>query len=236
MVIVITGASSGIGWSIASYYLATCNNNLILITRNPDCIKEKLETMNPSVEPNIIKADIKNLSDIHSIENILRSYNSLDVLINNASGWHSGPLLSMPYNKIEDVTLATVVGTMNITKAVVQKMVEQKYGCIINIGSIVGTDLQPSVNTVYVAAKAAIRGFTKILRKELFGTGVKVTLLSLGRTSEEFNYDEIEKSRAKYGNTNNPVLSIIKAIEFIVSIPVESCVDELILTPIGVDY
>jgi short-subunit dehydrogenase len=170
-IILITGASSGIGLAIGQH-LTTLGHTVIGSSRTP----EKY----PNHPFDLVALDVLNTVAIQKvIQDIRNKYGGVDVLINNAGMGMAGPLAEMemdPINKLLDVNLK---GPILLIQQLIPHMVKQKYGRIINIASIAGNNGLP-FRSVYAASKAALMRVTESLRLELRHTPIQCTVLSPG--------------------------------------------------------
>ena len=170
-IILITGASSGIGLAIGQH-LTTLGHIVVGSSRTP----EKY----PNHPFDLVALDVLNTASIQNvIQDIQNKYGRIDVLINNAGMGMAGPLAEMemdPINKLLDVNLK---GPILLIQQLIPYMVEQKYGRIINIASIAGNNGLP-FRSIYAASKAALMRVTESLRLELRHTPIQCTVLSPG--------------------------------------------------------
>jgi len=183
--ILITGSSSGIGWSTAKK-LSKKGHSLILCGRNLNKLEELSNELNSRTH--ILTFDIRNKEDVFkSISSIPKEFKDIDVLINNAGNAH-GLALAHESNILdwEAMIDGNVKGLLYVTKAVLDGMVEKKSGQIINIGSIAGKESYPKGN-VYCASKAAVEKFTEGLRLDLNSFGIRVGAIHPGLVETNFS-------------------------------------------------
>ena len=176
-VIVITGASRGIGKGISEYFLE--KGHIVIGTFNKSLneaneIKEK----HPLFDP--IKTDVTNEEEIKkTVSEIIKKYGHIDCLINNAGISKTGLLQDMgleDYNEIFDVN---VKGLFLFTKEVLPYMINKKSGKIINISSMWGIT-GGACEVLYSASKSAVIGFTKALAKEVGPSNINVNCIAPG--------------------------------------------------------
>ncbi|MBE0649821.1 MAG: SDR family oxidoreductase [Bacteroidales bacterium] len=188
-IVLITGATSGIGLSCARKF-AENGNHLIITGRR----KERLEEITTEI---IQKYKVKVYSlhfDVRDKEAVAKAIASLpdewskiDVLINNAG-------LAVGMNTIQEGVLddwermidTNVKGLLYISRSVLPGMVERKSGHVINIGSIAGKEVYPNGN-VYCATKHAVDALTKGMRIDTVHDGIKVTQIAPGAVETEFS-------------------------------------------------
>lgn len=176
-VIVITGASRGIGKGISEYFLE--KGHIVIGTFNKSLneaneIKEKYPLFDP------IKTDVTNEEEIKkTVSEIIKKYGQIDCLINNAGISKTGLLQDMAledYNEIFDVN---VKGLFLFTKEVLPYMINKKSGKIINISSMWGIT-GGACEVLYSASKSAVIGFTKALAKEVGPSNINVNCIAPG--------------------------------------------------------
>ena len=169
----ISGASRGIGKSIANYF-AENNYKVIGTSRNNFEFDNKSENLIP------IKLDITSRDDIKECFNELKSKDLLpDVLINNAGITSDQLFLKMKDDDWDNVISTNLTGTYNLTKIFIKNMIKNKNGRIINISSVAGLMGNPGqVN--YASSKSALNGFTKSLAKEIGSRNITVNSIAPG--------------------------------------------------------
>lgn len=186
-IIVITGASSGIGKDMAM--LAAKSGAIpILVARSVD----KLEEIQQNILNQFnIKADVQSLdvSDTDAVQmvftEIIEKHGHIDVLINNAGYGLFSFFAETSLADMKNMFEVNVLGLMACTRMVVPGMVSQRKGHIINIASIAGKLSTPK-STIYSASKHAVLGFTNGLRMELADDDVFVTAVNPGPIRTNF--------------------------------------------------
>ncbi|MFR2571604.1 MAG: 3-oxoacyl-[acyl-carrier-protein] reductase, partial [Clostridia bacterium] len=127
-----------------------------------------------------VKGDISNFEDCEiMINEIIKSFQKIDVLVNNAGITKDGLLMRMKKEDFEQVINVNLVGTFQITKQVLPYMLKQRNGRIINLSSVVGITGNAG-QTNYSASKAGIIGFTKSLAKEVASRNILVNAVAPG--------------------------------------------------------
>lgn len=179
--VLITGASSGIG-KAAALFFASKGWNVAATMRNPE--REKDITVYSSVC--LLQLDVCDETSIRkAVEDTLRVFGKIDVLVNNAG---YGTLGVFEYSTTENVRnqLETnVVGLMSVTRAVLPYFRKQKGGTIINLASIAGKVGFP-LFSVYNSSKFAVEGFSEALRYEVERFGVRVKIVEPGPIKTDF--------------------------------------------------
>ncbi|MGA2490459.1 MAG: SDR family NAD(P)-dependent oxidoreductase [Anaerolineales bacterium] len=188
-VVIITGASSGIGAAVARR-LARDGLCLTLAARR----LEKLEQVASEVEALggevlIVQTDVRNRDEIQRMVDVtLDRWGHIDVILNNAGIGNDKPLIQIKPEKIQDEVKINLVAVIECAQVVLPVMLRQKSGHIINVASIAGLIGLPT-STVYGATKFGVVGFSDALRRELFGTGIHVSAFCPGFTPTEINPD-----------------------------------------------
>lgn len=200
-VAIVTGASSEIGLEISKRF-AEEGANIVLIGRN----MEKLERTKSSIKNHesntvAIQCDITNEAQvIQTVDQINEHYGKIDILVNNA-GAINDPIHFHEMKESDWVSLVNtnLFGTFKITKSVLVKMLENKKGSIINIGSISSERAIPKVHlTVYCTTKAAINMFTRGIaieyaRKNIRCNCINPGIIDAGMIKPYLEYPEARK-------------------------------------------
>jgi 3-oxoacyl-[acyl-carrier protein] reductase len=179
-VAVVTGAGHGIGREIA---LSLARNGAeVVVTDVTDAIFEvgkQIEALGSKALP--IKCDVTDFEQAQDVEDkVIDKYEKIDVLVNNAGIYPQKAFLDMTADDWNKVLRVNLNGVFHCTKAVIPKMVKQKYGKIVNIASIAGAVVGFQNLTHYSASKAAIAGFTKSLALEVAQYGINVNAVAPG--------------------------------------------------------
>ena len=186
-VVVITGASSGIG-EAAALAFARRRSNLVLGARRLDALNAVAQKCRDKGAPEVTvrRLDVGQRVEARAfVAAALRDHERIDVLVNNAGlGW-MGRMHEMPEDKIDELIATNVKGVIATTQAAMPSMVERRRGVIINVASVLGFRAAP-YSAVYSATKHAVVGFSHALRGELSGTGVKVCVVYPASTETGF--------------------------------------------------
>ena len=180
-VAVVTGGSRGIGAEIAK----ALAKNGALVAINYQNSSEKADGIVQEIEQEggtafAFKADVMVTDDVHQfIEEVLKRYGQIDILINNAGITRDKTFRKMSMEEWEEVINVNLNSVYKTTSAVINHMLEQKYGRIINISSIIGQS-GGFGQTNYSASKAGLLGFTKSLALETAKNGVTVNAICPG--------------------------------------------------------
>lgn len=182
-VIVITGASSGIGAELAQQ-VAKHGAIPILLARS----KSKLSEVAKSIqnEHDIYEMDVTSYEQVaQTVEQIIAKYGTIHIWVNNAGYGSFQYFNEMPLSEFSDMMEVNYFGTVRCTKAVLPYMLKNGSGHIINISSLAGK-IGSAKGTGYCATKHAVLGFTNSLRQELVGTGVKLSAINPGPIDTPF--------------------------------------------------
>ncbi len=237
-VIIITGASSGIGEATA-VRLAKEGHKLVLAARREDkliALKEKLHSVNTEIV--IHTTDVTNRNDVISLINIsIETFGQLDVLINNAGIM---PLSFIEEGRVEDwdrMIDVNLKGLLYGINEVVPIMKKQNSGHIINVSSVAGRRVFPTA-AVYCATKFGVNAITEGLRQELSAKyNIKVTAIEPGATKTELQSHipnaEIKENFAKRMEsvTFLEAEDIAEAIHYAISQPKHVNVTEILIHP-----
>src|SRR6195952_896711 len=176
-VILVTGASSGIGLACANALQAK-GHTVYGSARDVNRLK--------SVSFKPIALDVTDDASVKAaIDNIIKAEGKLDVLVNNAGNGVAGPAYAMPVASAKEQFEVNFFGVVRMCGAVLPGMIENKQGLIVNISSLAGLFGLP-YQSMYSASKYAIEGYSQSLRMELRNTGVKVTLINPGDFKSDF--------------------------------------------------
>ena len=187
-VILITGASSGIGAATARL-VSEQGYRIVLAARRLERIELLAdEILSAGGKAYPVRADVTELADIQSlVRTALQRYGQIDALFNNAGFGRMGWLEDL--EPIEDVAQqinTNLLGLVQVTRAVLPHMIARKGGHIINMASMAGLVATPTY-TVYAAGKFGVRGFSEALRREVGVHGIRVSVLFPGGVQNEFS-------------------------------------------------
>ncbi len=194
-IILITGASSGIGHACA-IACANAGAKLIVTARRLEKLKALAESVDTDVYP--VQCDIRDKNAIQTFINELPpEWQNIDILINNAglaAGF--GPLHEGKDDDFDLMIDTNVKGLLYITRNVVSGMVKRNKGHVINIGSIAGHEAYAN-GTVYCATKFAVNAINTALKKDLLGTNIRVSSIDPGMVKTNFSEVRFKGDKAR---------------------------------------
>ena len=215
-VVLITGASSGIGAATAVAF-ARRGSRLELGARRLDRLEEVAESCRQAGAPDVHvrQVDVGSRAAARAfIAGAIRDHERLDVLVNNAGvGW-SGRANEMPEDRVDELLATNLKGVINTTQSALTWMLERRRGVIINVASVAGFRASP-YSAVYAATKHGVVGYSHALRGELSGSGVKVCVVYPGvTTGTEFFHGEKTPAGGIYYNPSWVANVIVRTARF----------------------
>jgi len=183
---IVTGASRGIGLAIATS-LGGAGASLTLIARD----KRTLEKLASKLDARALSCDVGDAAAVErSIALLERDAAAPDILVNNAGLFQPAPVDATTTEALSAALEVNLVAPFRFVRAFLPSMLERGAGDIVSIGSIADHATFPE-NAAYGASKHGLRALHDVLRAELHGTGVRVTLISPGPVDTSL-WDEIE--------------------------------------------
>jgi NADP-dependent 3-hydroxy acid dehydrogenase YdfG len=232
----ITGATSGIGKATA-YELAKIGFKLILCGRRNEILGALEKDLNKITLTTSLCFDVSdNLEVNRSISSLPKKWKNINVLINNAGNAHGMDLFQDgnidDWDKMIDIN---VKGLMYVTKAIIDNMIENSSGHIINIGSLAGREVYPKGN-IYCASKYAVKAISQSLRLDLNKHNIKVSEINPGLVETSFSDVRFkgDKSKAKNVYKGYKALQandIAEIISFVISRPKHVNIADLLVLP-----
>ncbi len=180
-VILITGASSGIGNATAKLFQAK-NWKVAATMRSP----EKAEDLQKIVDLECIRLDVTDPDSIRAaIARTLEAFGRIDAVVNNAGFAVVGPFEAATSEQIEMQFETNVLGLMNVCREILPYFREQKRGTIVNVASMGGRLTFP-LYSIYHASKWAVEGFSESLQYEVKEFGIKIKIIEPGPIKTDF--------------------------------------------------
>jgi len=196
-VAIITGASRGIGKSIA-IALANEGISLALVSRSEESLEKLKKDLLNSDSHSVFPCDVSNFEEVGNVvKNVFEKYGKIDYLINNAGITRDTLLLRMREEDWDSVIAINLKGVFNFTKHTIPYMAKQRSGKIVNISSIVGL-MGNAGQSNYAASKSGIIGFTKSIAKEYGAKGITANVIAPGFIETDMTAKLPEKVKAEY--------------------------------------
>jgi short-subunit dehydrogenase len=179
-IVLITGASSGIGKHTAIEFVNSGVSTIILVARSGSKLIELEKIFNKTCSSKVVvyPCDVSNKTAVIKMgKNILERFGYIDVLVNNAGFGLYGEVKSQSIEEIESITYTNYLGTVYCTKVFLDSMLSRKSGHIVNVASVAASFGVAGL-AAYCGSKYAILGFSESLYHELHRSGVGITVVS----------------------------------------------------------
>lgn len=216
-VVVVTGGSKGIGEAICEAFIKADDIVILNYLKSEDKALKIKERLGDNIF--LVKADVGNFLETKKMmEFCINKFGRIDVLVNNAGISQIKPFADITEEDWDEMLRVNLKGIYNTTKSVVDYMIHQKSGKIINISSIWG-EIGASCEVHYSAAKAGVIGFTKALGKELALSNIQVNCIAPGIIDTDMNsqFDKEELKKEVPSETLGAPLDIAKVVLFLAS-------------------
>lgn len=233
-VIVITGASSGLGEATARH-LAAEGAKLILGTRRLDRLQALARELKLAPEA-AVQTDVADREQVKRLADAaVAAHGRVDVIINNAGLMPHSPLERGKVDDWDRMIDVNLKGVLYGIAAALPYMKAQKSGHIINVSSVAGHKVRPG-SAVYAATKAAVRMLSEGLRQEVKPYNIRTTIISPGAVQSELPQSITEADVAKgiqdfYESYAIPAESFARMVAFAISQPDEVDVNEILFRP-----
>ncbi|MEG1612945.1 MAG: glucose 1-dehydrogenase [Clostridia bacterium] len=178
--VLITGASRGIGAEIATKLAEEGFNIIVNYNKSENEAKMLVAKLKSITGALACKADVSKHDEVlNMIVTATQRFGNINYVVNNAGIAWTGLFTDMSSSQCDSLIDTNIKGVINVTKAVLPNMIDEKFGAIVNISSIWGVE-GASCEVVYSATKSAIIGFTKALSKEVAPSGIRVNCICPG--------------------------------------------------------
>lgn len=233
-VVIITGASSGLGEATARR-LAEGGAKLMLAARREDRLKELVDEIGKA--GGVAKYQVTDVTDREQVKALAEAthkvYGKIDVLVNNAGLMPLSPLAALKIDEWDQMVDVNIKGVLYGVAAVLPIMKEQKSGHIINLSSVAGHKVFPS-GAVYCATKFAVKAISEGIRLESQGE-IRSTNISPGAVETELtstiSHDESAKNADQMYGVAIDADAIARAIAYAIEQPGDVDVNEMIIRP-----
>jgi 3-hydroxy acid dehydrogenase/malonic semialdehyde reductase len=236
-IILITGASSGIGQACARFFAAQ-GARLILSARRVERLEELAQelTHQHNKDHYILPLDIRNKAMVKKqLETLPGELKAIDILINNAGlALDSLPLHQGIEDHWDTMIDTNIKGLLYVSREVIPGMLDRGRGHVVNIGSIAGHECYPNGN-IYSATKHAVHAISKSMRLDLLGSTIRVTEIAPGAVETEFSevrWNDKQKSQDFYKDFQ-PLKAedIADAVLYCITRPLHVDIEEMIIMP-----
>src|SRR5450432_4571989 len=240
-VVVITGASSGIGESTAKL-LARHGAKVVLGARRKDRLDTAVKEISAAGGKAIgVAVDVTKRAEVEAlIKAAVGGFGRVDVIVNNAGIMPIAPIDALKVEEWDRMIDVNLKGVLYGVAGVLPIMQNQKQGHIINLASVFGIKVFAPGGVVYCATKSAVRALTEGLRMELHSKNIRCTMISPGAVATELpegSSDEAtRKNLREFLKMAIPATAIARAIAYAIEQPVEVEVDEMVIRPTVQDF
>jgi NADP-dependent 3-hydroxy acid dehydrogenase YdfG len=235
-VVVITGASSGLGEATARL-LSAQGATVVLGARRIDRLQSLADELNGSGGKALaVTTDVTHCDQVKRlVDAAVQTYGRIDVMINNAGLMPQSPLERLRIDEWDRMIDVNIKGVLYGIAAALPHMKQQKAGHIINVSSVAGHKVGPGF-TVYAATKHAVRALSEGLRQEVKPYNIRTTVISPGAVATELpdtitEPDIAERIHKFYEAFAIPADSFARAVAFAISQPEEVDVNEILFRP-----
>lgn len=233
-VVVITGASSGLGEATARH-LAQHGAKLVLGARRVERLKALAEELGLRRDA-AVQTDVTDHDQVmRLVDGAVAAHGRIDVIINNAGLMPHSPLERGKVDDWDRMIDVNLKGVLYGIKAALPHMIKQTGGHIINVSSVAGHKVRPG-SAVYAATKAAVRMLSEGLRQEVKPYNIRTTIISPGAVQSELPRSITEADVAKgiedfYATYAIPAESFARMVAFPISQPEDVDVNEILFRP-----
>src|ERR1700750_3280491 len=240
-VVVITGASSGVGESTARL-LAEKGAKVALGARRKDRIDALVREITDKGGSALgFKTDVTMRGDVEAlIKGAVDTHGRIDAIVNNSGIMPIAPMAALKVEEWDQMIDVNIKGLLYGVAAVLPIMQKQKLGHIINIASVAGFKVFAPGGTVYSATKFAVRALTEGLRMEHKADNIRCTIISPAAVATELPESSAEQPTRKnlraFYKTAIPADSIARAIAYAIEQPAEVEIGEVVIRPTALEF
>ena len=240
-VVVITGASSGLGEATARH-LAARGAKLALAARRTERLQALLAELTAGgAEAIVVPTDVADAAQVQALADAtLARFGRIDVWVNNAGIMPLAPLAQRKIDEWSRMIDVNLKGVLHGIAAALPVMTAQQSGHFINIASVAGHKVFTPIGTVYSATKFAVRALSEGLRAEA-PAGVRTTIVSPGAVASELQLGSSDPAsaagvKAFYEANQIPADAVARAIAYAIEQPAEVDINEIVLRPTVQDF
>ncbi len=241
-IVVITGASSGLGESTARH-LAKLGATVVLGARRKDRLDAIVKDIQAAGGKALsVTVDVTKRAEVGGlVKKAIDTYGKIDVLVNNAGIMPIAPLAVLKVDEWERMIDINIKGVLYGVAAALPHMLKQKSGHFINIASVFGIKVFAPGGTVYCATKAAVRTLTEGLRMETHGDKIRCTIISPGAVDSELKESSSDEASSKmvnelYKAVAIPAESVARAVAYAIGQPADVDINEIVIRPTTQDF
>src|ERR1700758_1973398 len=240
-VVVITGASSGVGESSARL-LAGNGAKVALGARRKDRIYDLVRDITARGGCAIgFRTDVTNRGDVEAfVRGTVDKYGRIDAIVNNSGTMPIAPMAALKVEEWDRMIDVNIKGLLYGVAAVLPIMQKQKLGHIINIASVAGFKVFAPGGTVYSATKFAVRAITEGLRMEHKADNIRCTIISPGAVAtglpEGRSEESTRRNLREFYKIAIPAESVARAIAYAIEQPADVEIDEVVIRPTALDF
>ena len=235
-VVIITGASSGLGEATARL-LAARGARLVLAARRTERLQALVQELEATGAQAIaVATDVADMAQVQALADAaMARFGRIDVLVNNAGIMPLAPIAKGKVDEWSRMIDVNIKGVLHGIAAVLPTMTAQSSGHIVNIASVAGLKVFTPIGTVYSATKYAVRAISEGLRSEA-PAGVRTTIVSPGAVESELKHgstdaDAVAGVNAFYEANQIPADSVARAIAYAIEQPANVDINEIVLRP-----
>ena len=224
IICLVTGASSGIGYTLAKA-LAADGYTVVATARRADRLQELTGT-------DILAGDLTDPGFQDSVvKHLFHQYGKCDYLFNCAGSLETGSIENMDIDKMTAMLRLNVEATFRLTYLLLKRFRQQGYGHVVNISSVLGTKVRSTAGA-YAASKFAMEALSEALRMELTGSDIRITCIEPGLVLTELHKDwEVHPMKSMSIHEPLTVENIVDTIRFVMQQPPHVRIPKLMILP-----